>query len=105
MRKYRRDDNGIPFLTRTDIEERAEAVLSFFDRAFLKDPMPTPLGAIAEALNDEHGVYFEFGRGLGLSREGYRYLGRFHIPINAYLHSLRVDTPRLAASGCGKLGV
>jgi len=83
VRLLRLDKNGVPILSRADLEERAEAFLRFFDPACLEEPFCTPLAEISTRLMEVHGVKFVFGRDLGASPEGYRYRGRFHIPSSS----------------------
>jgi hypothetical protein len=64
------DENGIPILSRTEIEERAAVFLEFFDPECLKRPQLTPLGQICETLKTNHGVGFVFNVDLGHSADG-----------------------------------
>lgn len=79
------DKNGIPFLTRHDIEERAEDFIKFFDKKCCERPKFTPLPLICERLKNEHGVKFAFESDLGNSPDGDQYRGRFHIPSTTIL--------------------
>ncbi len=80
MRPLRLDANGVPILSRNDLEERAEKFLRFFDARCLDEPLATPVAAISKKLKEDFGVSFVFAIDLGLSREGHRYRGRFHVP-------------------------
>lgn len=96
MKKYKLDKNGIPILSRTEIEERAEKFLDFFDDRCLKEPSLTPLAVISTQLQEKYGVKFVFGQDLGMSSEGYKYQGRFHIPTTTIYvdSSLEYSGPR-----------
>ena len=80
MKRIRTDSNGIPILSRTDIEERVEKFIRYFDEECLNKPGFTPIATICTRLRNEHGVNFVFGQDLGKTKEGYKYRGRFHIP-------------------------
>jgi len=96
MKPIKYDKNGVPVLSRTDIETRAELFVEFFDSSCLISPQPTPLPAICERLKDEFNVNFSFNVDLGVSPEGYRYRGRFHIPSTTIFidQSLSWNDPR-----------
>lgn len=96
MKPYKVDRNGIPVLSRTDIEEWAEQFVNYFGPKCTKAPQPTPLPTICQKLKDEHGVNFVFGIDLGNSPQGYKYRGRFHIPSTTiYIDkSLEWNDPR-----------
>ncbi len=79
MKREKLDSNGIPILSRDDIEVKAEKFLQFFDQQCLKEPVFTPLPTICTTLREKHNVKFVFDLNLGETKEGYRYLGRFHI--------------------------
>ena len=96
MKGIRYDDNGVPILSREDIEGWSEKFISYFDKSCLEQPQPTPLGTICTCLRDKHKVNFIFGADLGASPEGYQYRGRFHIPSTTiYIdRSLEYGDPR-----------
>ncbi len=96
MKGIKYDADGIPIISREDIEGWSERFIRYFDVSCLELPQPTPLGTICTSLRDNHNVNFIFGADLGLSPEGYRYRGRFHIPSNTiYLdRSLEYGDPR-----------
>lgn len=96
MSKLKLDENGIPVLSRSDIEEKAEQFLKFFDESCLKRPKFSPLHKICSRLNQEYGVTFALEADLGYSPEGYKYRGRFHIPSRTILidKSLKMEGPR-----------
>lgn len=76
------DEEGVPVLSRIDIEETAEKFLQYFDESPLKKPMFTPILAIKEKLEKNHGVTFIFNQDLGSNSDGNKYLGRFNIHSN-----------------------
>jgi hypothetical protein len=78
--RVRVDSNGIPVMSRADIERRAELFLQFFDAECLRLPKATPIATIAARLRDEYGVTFIFNAQLGASSAGYKYRGRIHVP-------------------------
>jgi Zn-dependent peptidase ImmA (M78 family) len=92
----RLDSNGIPILSRAEIELRAERFLGFFDEECLKEPLSTPLRDMSRRLQDEFGLRFVFNAQLGKSPEGYGYRGRFHIRSRTILvdQSLPPGEPR-----------
>ena len=95
MRKPNLDKNGIPVMTRTDIEERTESFLRFFDADCLDRPKFSPLDTICCRLSEEFEVKFIFDAELGDSPEGYKYRGRFHIPSKTIFidNSLPIGSP------------
>lgn len=82
MKTIRYDSNGIPRLSRPEIDAWAERFTLFFDKDALSRPQMTPIFSICDRLKEEHGVNFVFGAELGTSPEGYKYRGRFHIPTS-----------------------
>jgi Zn-dependent peptidase ImmA (M78 family) len=96
MKQLHLDKNGIPILSRIDLEEKAERFLNFFEPTCLKEPRLTPLAAISLRLHKEFKVKFAFGVELGSTPEGYKYRGRFHIPTTTILidKSLPEGEPR-----------
>lgn len=96
MKNIRFDGNGIPILTRTDIEEWAEKFILYFDKEALSVPQMAPIFTVCEQLKQKHDVKFEFNVDLGHSPEGYKYRGRFHIPSKTiYIDkSLEWNDPR-----------
>lgn len=80
MKKPLLDSNGIPVLSREDIELLTEQFIRFFDEDCLKQPSLTPLAKICTTLQKEHNVTFIFNKDLGGTKEGYKYRGSFHIP-------------------------
>ena len=80
MKPLRLDENGIPILSRVDIEERVERFIEYFDNSCLKEPRLTPIASICNVLSEKHNVKFVFNAELGETKEGYKYRGRFHIP-------------------------
>jgi Zn-dependent peptidase ImmA (M78 family) len=95
MKAYSFDSNGVPILSREDIEKRAEKFLRFFDKNCLEEPRLTPMSSIAKHI-DDHGVQILIGVDLGKTVEGYRYRGRFHVPTKTiYIDkSLKNGGPR-----------
>lgn len=96
VKKIRYDSNGIPRLSRQELDAWAERFTLFFDKDALSQPQMTPIFTICDRLKEEHEVKFVFGADLGTSPEGYKYRGRFHIPTSTiYIDkSLEWDDPR-----------
>lgn len=96
MKNIRYDSNGIPKLSRSELDAWAEQFTLFFDKDALSQPQMTPIFSICDRLKEEHGVKFVFGADLGTSPEGYKYRGRFHIPTSTiYIdRSLEWNDPR-----------
>ena len=82
MKPMRLDKNGIPVLSRTDIDERVEAFIRYFDESCLVEPKPTPIASICTELRDKHGLNFKFGIDLGDTKEGYKYRGEYSLTSN-----------------------
>ncbi len=74
----RLDGNGIPILSRTEIEVRTERLLDAFEPRCLTEPRATPLAAIADRLRTKHGAKFVFRADLGV-RKGRQIRGCFDI--------------------------
>ena len=85
MKKYRLDDNGIPILSRINIEEHTERFIKYFDASCLLQPRVTPLATICTRLKEEHDVNFVFSADLGCTKEGYKYQGCFNISTTTIL--------------------
>lgn len=79
MKKYQLDKNGIPRISRLDIEKHAESFIKYFDPECLLTPRVTPLATICSRLYKDHNVKFVFGTDLGVTKEGYKYRGCFDI--------------------------
>jgi len=96
MKNHNYDKNGIPIISRTDIEYWAEKFLTYFDDTCFERPQATPLASICQRLKDDFDVKFVFSIDLGNSPEGYRYRGRFHIPSQTIFidKSLEWNDPR-----------
>lgn len=97
MKKIKYDKNGIPILSRTDLEEKSEAFINFFNPTCLSGaPQATPLPSICERLQKDFDLKFHFNVDLGQTKEGYKYRGRFHIPSNSIFidNSLEWNDPR-----------
>lgn len=77
---FKFDENGVPILSRPQIEELSEIFIAKYDKDCFQQPRATPIFTICDKLKDEYELKFVFGVDLGLSPEGYKYRGRFHIP-------------------------
>lgn len=96
MKPLKYDKDGVPVLSKTDIEERAELFLKYFDESCLLTPQFTPFDKICSRLKEDHGVKFSFNVDLGKSPEGLQYRGKFIVDEKAILidKSLNVGEPR-----------
>lgn len=96
MKKTRYDENGIPILSRSDIDKWSEDFILYFDKEALNKPRMTPIYSICERLKREKRISLVFNYDLGNSPEGYKYRGRFHIPSSTIFidKSLEWNDPR-----------
>ncbi len=104
--RFRRDTFGIPVLGGEDVENIAERFLVHVAPHVLQAPAVTPLAAIMQQLQAQGHCTFSFGRDLGSTVEGYKYLGyydlkRKHIAIDASLSDQDVRFPFTVAHELG----
>lgn len=92
----RLDANGVPVLSRIDLEEWAERFVSYFSPRAFKEPGPTPINEITQGLVRLGHIHFVINAELGSSPEGFKYRGRFHIPSRTIFmdRSLEPGGPR-----------
>ena len=92
------DKNGVPILSREQLDKKAILFLSNFDANCLIIPQATPLASICQFLSDERDLQFYFDYDLGNTKEGYKVYGRFHVKKNAiYIdQSINWDDPRFS---------
>ena len=79
MKNVKLDPNGIPILSRTDIEVRTEGFIRAFEPRCLDEPRATPIAEISLRLMERHGATFIFGQDLG-TVSGRKIRGCFHLP-------------------------
>ena len=79
MKNVKLDPNGIPILSRTDIEIRTEGFIRALAPSCLDEPRATPIASIALRLKEGYGATFLFGQDLGTT-SGRKIRGCFHIP-------------------------
>ncbi len=79
MKDIQLDKNGIPTLSREDIETYAERILAHYDPICLDAPSLTPISAIAGSLRESHNIEFVFDHNLGFTPDGREYLGRCNL--------------------------
>lgn len=79
MINIRKDINGVPILSRIDIEELSESFITTYDKDCFERPQATPIFTICEHLKKHYGLNLIIGIDLGFSPEGYKYRGRFNI--------------------------
>lgn len=91
MTKYKLDNNGIPFLSDTEIEEISETAIQYCDPECLKEPRKAPLEQLVKILSEKRDLKIEYAD-LGYSDEGKQLLGRFRIITNTiYLATFLKD--------------
>jgi len=74
---YSLDSDGVPFLGRIDLEDKAEEIIRFWDEGLLRNPKSIPLLEICQKLEREFQVQFHFDVDLGvISDDGQKVLGK-----------------------------
>jgi Zn-dependent peptidase ImmA (M78 family) len=63
---YSVDSDGVPFLGRNDLEDKAEEVIRFWDEGLLHTPKSIPLLEICQKLEREFQVQFHYDADLGV---------------------------------------
>jgi hypothetical protein len=99
--------NKIPHLSRQDIEERAERVLTWFNPRQLRAPRVTPIEEIIARLDSEAQLVLSLGIPLGVSVRGNKILGEFlfkPIPTILIDPSLPHGGPRFRLTMAHELG-
>ena len=103
---YELDSNGIPRLSREDIERRAEGIVRYFRPEVLADPGPAPLIEVCKWLSDQRKLKLVFDEPLGELPDGSKIRGQFHIPSKT-IHidpSLEPGSPRFNFTLAHELG-
>ena len=99
-----RDENGIPIIDANGVEDLAERFLKKVAPAVLDAPTFTPVGQIADQLQEEGFVRFVFNADLGQSPEGYKYLGCFDILKKVILIAVPFNDVHFPFTVCHELG-
>jgi hypothetical protein len=100
LRKMRRE-----FLSRRDIDRKAEEVLGSFDPKFPNNQI-SPIYLVVHGLAGKHQISFRFEQDLGFSPRGRKILGQFEfaqeqLPIDRIL---QYDSPRFRWTLCHEIG-
>ncbi len=77
MSQFSFDKHGVPRLSESDIEMKAEDVIEFFDPEVLRQPCPTPLMSFVQETSRRFNVAIDFEQDLGNSAHGHKILGMF----------------------------
>jgi len=75
--------DGVPRLSRIQIEMEAEKFLFEFAATRLRFPAPTELGVIVKNLTDAHGINFDLEAELGYTAKKKKILGRYELASRA----------------------
>lgn len=96
MINFSKDTNGVPILSRINIEELSEKFILEYNKDFFERPEATPILTICEHLKKNFDLNLVVNIDLGFSPEGYKYRGRFNISTTTiYIDkSLEVNDPR-----------
>lgn len=96
MSKFTFDENGVPVLSRQDIELKAEEVISYFDKNILEEPQPTPLVEFIKILNKRFHLLIGLKKDLGETKSGKKVLGKTQLkPLGIHIDtSLLKDDSR-----------
>lgn len=75
--QYPVDDDGVPFLGKKEIEDKAEEILRYWDEGLLHSPRATPLLELCQKLERECHVQFYYDMDLGcVNGDGKKVLGK-----------------------------
>lgn len=89
------DEHGVPILSAGAIELKAEEVISFFDKAILDEPQPTPLREYVAVLCKRFNVKRSYSDSLGVTKYGNVILGKTQLkPLGLYVDVSLADDPR-----------
>ncbi len=90
---YSLDKDGVPYLSRQNIENKAEEILCYWDDSLLHSPKATPLLELCQKLEKECSVRFYYGANLGsVKGETKKILGKC-LPndLRVYIDSILTD--------------
>ncbi|MEW7987706.1 MAG: ImmA/IrrE family metallo-endopeptidase [Candidatus Thiodiazotropha sp.] len=103
---YQVDQNGVPILSRDDIERKAEEIIEYYFPGSLLEPNVTPLSEIAINFKNDFNVLFSFEEDLGLTNKGNKILGKFVTKPRAIFvdKSLDYNDPRWSFTLAHEIG-
>lgn len=103
---YPIDENGVPVITRDDIEQKAEDFITLFFPDTLKSAQITPTIGIVKKLIDEYKINFVFDDDLGETKSRSKILGKFRAnPRSIFVdNSLDYNSPRWLFTLAHELG-
>lgn len=89
------DASGVPVLSASDIEIKAEELISYFDSSLLTRAISTPLIEIVRNLHENFGLISDYSLDLGLTQNGNKILGKTQLkPLGLFVDRSLVDNPR-----------
>jgi len=91
MNEIRIDANGVPHLSSTDIEMKAEEVIELFNPQVLRHHCETPILSFIEETAQRYNVIFDPKRDLGSNSHGNKILGKFCFSPRAILVDKSVE--------------
>lgn len=97
MKQIYDDQHGVPILSALDIEERAEELISRFDKSALLISQRVPIPEIVKRMRNDkkYGLLLECGIDLGKTRSGHKILGKTHLkPLAIFIDSSLLNDPR-----------
>ena len=103
---YRTDNNGVPVLSREDIETKAEEVIDYVSPESLTTASVSPLASLMKKFNKEFGVLFSFSEDLGRTKKGNKILGKFVTnPLSIFVdESLDFNDPKWSFTLAHEIG-
>ena len=97
--------DGVPRLTRDQIEREAHLFVLEFGSTRLRTPAPTDLNGVVHRLSTEHGISFDFGKDLGHTKSGRKVLGIYRFAARSILIDGSLERgPRFAFTLAHELG-
>jgi Zn-dependent peptidase ImmA (M78 family) len=95
MSKINHDENGVPILSTSDIELKAEEVISYFNKQILDNPQTTPLLDYIEVLHKKFDIIRDYDHSLGSTKNGNVILGKTQLkPLGIHVDVSLTNDPR-----------
>lgn len=85
MNEFKVNKDGVPVLSASDIEKKAEEVIEFFNPDILRSPCETPLLSFLEESAQRFEFTYDLTQNLGNNSHGHKILGKFRFKPRAIL--------------------
>lgn len=91
MNEFKVNKDGVPILSASDIERKAEEVIEFFKPDILHSPCETPIYAFIEEVAEKFDFSYDLLAELGSNSHGHKVVGKFRFKPRAIFIDKSVD--------------